>query len=298
MRINIYTSLNGVGLQRDYNILKQIFEAAGHTVDHSDWIHRKGYDGHRPGQASIAFHLEIPRFDLIGLAGKNIMIPNPEWFEQGWLNRLHLFDAVYAKTKDCERIFQQYHSNVIFTSFTSLDKYNPNVEKQKMFLHTAGKSSFKGTNELIRAYSQYDLPKCYMTTQQTQTGIKYLISTGYMQEEDFDVLLNACLINVCPSYYEGFGHCIFEAMSTGAVVITTDAAPMNEMKLDYMVKALPGNKHHLGVLNMPDVSDLKSRIELINMLDFDVLEFKGKQNRQKFLDNDRFFREKIISLLQ
>ena len=123
MKINIYTALNGVGLERDYNILKQIFEAAGHIVDYSDYPHRKGFDGHRPGRADIAYHLEIPRFDLIGMSGQNVMIPNPEWFETAWLSKLNQFNIIYAKTRDCERIFKNYN-NIVFTSFTSLDKYN------------------------------------------------------------------------------------------------------------------------------------------------------------------------------
>ena len=41
MRINIYTSLNGVGLEKDYMILKGIFESAGHTVGMADYFQRR-----------------------------------------------------------------------------------------------------------------------------------------------------------------------------------------------------------------------------------------------------------------
>lgn len=296
MRINIYTALNGVGLQRDYDILRNLFESAGHSVDYSDWKHRKGFDGHRPSRTDVAFHLEIPQFDHISLAPVNIMIPNPEWFETAWLSKLHLFNAVYAKTHDTERIFSQHHGKVVYTSFTSLDKYNPEITKDKVFCHIAGKSSFKGTSELIQAY-KHDLPICYMTTQQQQRTGGNLVATGYLTETDLDVLVNACLIHICPSYYEGFGHYIWEAMSCGAVVITTDAPPMNEIGLKFTVRTENGGRHHQGVLNRPNVGSLIEVIKTVESMGYDELISIGQNNRKKYLDNDAFFKERILSLL-
>ena len=295
MRINIYTSFNGVGLERDYNILKQIFEQAGHVVGFADWKQKH----QRPAHSDIAFHLEIPRYDLIGYAPKNIMIPNPEWFEQRWTNNLNRFQFIFAKTRDCERIFNKYHSNVIFTSFTSLDKFDERISKEKIFVHTAGKSAFKGTNELLQAYNKYDLPKCYMTSQSEYIGKGNIISTGYLSEHDFDVLLNACLIHVCPSYYEGFGHYMWEAMSTGAVVITTNNAPTNEFITDkrFLVEWKTENPHHLGQLRHPSPDDLKRVIQSVDDMPYDTLIAEGYKNRQKFLENDKEFKKTILNLI-
>jgi glycosyltransferase involved in cell wall biosynthesis len=301
MRINIYTSFNGVGLERDYNILKSIFESQGHIVDYADNLMDKtrAVDRHIPERGNIAFHLEIPRYELLTLCDKNIMIPNPEWFGNVWLGRLNNFQEVWAKTHDTERIFSRYHKNVIFTSFTSLDKFKPEISKEKMFIHTAGKSTFKGTEELLKAYDTYDLPKCFMTTQKGYQGRGNIIATGYLSEEKFDVLLNACLLHIMPSYYEGFGHAIWEAMACGCCVITTDAAPMNEFVQDkrFLVQSKVQGHWELGPLNKVIVADLMRVIKSVNEMSEHILIEEGKLNRQRFLDNDKFFREKVISLL-
>lgn len=305
MKINIYTSFNGVGLERDYNILKGIFEQAGHKVDFADWNNHKNFNPYRPSKADIAFHLEIPRFELMGLAEKNIMIPNPEWFYSNWIKDLKRFDQIFAKTHDCERIFKELHPNVIYTSFTSLDKFNPVIKKEKVFLHVAGQSLLKGTGELIEAYSRYDLPVCYMTSQTTFKGNGNLISTDYLKEcadpkeSDFDILLNACLIHICPSHYEGFGHYIFEAMSTGAAVITTNAPPMNEygFSSDYYVDCSPKGKHQIADTYYPHPAEIANTIRSLNDASLYALAAEGSENRKRFLENDKQFKKKILSLL-
>ena len=52
---------------------------------------------------------------------------------------------------------------------------------------------------------------------------------GYLDDAELRRLQNAHAFHVCPSEVEGFGHYLMEAMSVGAVVLATDAEPMNEL---------------------------------------------------------------------
>ena len=53
--------------------------------------------------------------------------------------------------------------------------------------------------------------------------------TSRLNAEDVSALQNSVPIHICTSECEGFGQIIAEAISVGAVVITTDTPPMNEL---------------------------------------------------------------------
>jgi glycosyltransferase involved in cell wall biosynthesis len=53
--------------------------------------------------------------------------------------------------------------------------------------------------------------------------------SGLLPAEKLNSLQSTCGIHVCPSETEGFGHYINEARGVGAIVVTTDCSPMNEL---------------------------------------------------------------------
>ncbi len=57
----------------------------------------------------------------------------------------------------------------------------------------------------------------------------YLLTPGWIAEEDLPLLYAAATVFVYPSYYEGFGLPILEAMACGTPVVTTNAASLPEL---------------------------------------------------------------------
>lgn len=55
------------------------------------------------------------------------------------------------------------------------------------------------------------------------------ISKGRLDVIAFDKLMADSAFFLCPSIMEGYGHYINQARASGAVVVTTDANPMNEL---------------------------------------------------------------------
>lgn len=111
-------------------------------------------------------------------------------------------------------------------------------------LYTGGSDTRKNLVRLIRAYQQ--LPKSeHQRTQLVFAGrmsldflheVKslrraddQLVFTDFIAEEDLVALYNLCECFVFPSWHEGFGLPVLEAMSCGAVVVAANAASVPEV---------------------------------------------------------------------
>ena len=295
MIINIYTSLNGVGLEQDANILKGILSK--HTCYILDYIKRQRCFTN----GDYALHLEIPRYDEIEKNRVNILIPNAEWFDPKWLSKIKMFDAVFCKTFHALEVFKRFHENCIYTGFTSNDLYDESIEKEKKLLHIEGKSMLKNTDCLISAYQlNKGLPPCYAISSRNTGKHNGLEFFERLQYNKLKVLLNACLIHICPSMYEGFGHYINEARSTGAVILTTDRPPMNEFITDkrFLVEGQRARVHNLVPLFKVNPIDLSNKIQAVFNMDFEELRQIGIENRKKYLQLDTFFKDKLLKFVK
>lgn len=295
MIINIYTSLNGVGLEQDANILKGILSK--HTCYILDYIKRQRCFTN----GDYALHLEIPRYDEIEKNRVNILIPNAEWFDPKWLPKIKQFDMVFCKTFHAVEVFKKFHPNCIYTGFTSNDLYDESIIKDKQLVHIEGKSMLKNTDNLISAYQlRPDLPKCFSLSSRHTGKFNNL---EFAERQPFDklkILLNACIIHLCPSMYEGFGHYINEARSTGAVILTTDRPPMKEFITDkrFLVEGQRARVHNLVPLFKVNPIDLSNKIQAVFNMDFEELRQIGIENRKKYLQLDTFFKDKLLKFVK
>jgi hypothetical protein len=299
MRISIVSKSNGVGLDRDYEIIKGILEELGHDVTFCDW------SGHTYIKSDLNIHLEMITPLFLSFARKNIVIPNPEWFPRDRAIHLNRIDKVLCKTHDTFNIFSKLTTRCVYTSFTSLDMYNENVKKKKQFIHVAGRSSYKNSVPIFNCFAaNKDLKMLHL--------LKYENSNAYFSKENIKLyserveetemigLMNESILHLCPSEYEGFGHYLNEAKSTGAVVITTNAAPMNEfINADngVLINSIHGQLHNMGQLKKINPMDLCEKIKATQKKPLSELIEMGKKSRQSYLENDKFFRDKFKEVI-
>lgn len=84
---------------------------------------------------------------------------------------------------------------------------------------------------------------------------------GYVSEEEKASLLQTCALLLWPSFYEGFGIPLLEAMASGAPIVTTDGSSMKEVVGDAAVLVDPNDHEAIAkaatqVLSSSDVSEL------------------------------------------
>jgi ABC-type nitrate/sulfonate/bicarbonate transport system ATPase subunit len=113
-------------------------------------------------------------------------------------------------------------------------------------------------------------------------------------------LQNACGIHLCPSRSEGWGHNIVEGLSCGAVVVTTDAPPMNEHvgpEFGLLVATARTEARHMGTNYFVAIDALEAAVERAIRMPHQQLAAMGSLARQRFLEIDREFRARVGALL-
>lgn len=93
---------------------------------------------------------------------------------------------------------------------------------------------------VIAGKKGWDYQKCYQKA--VELGLKdRVIFCDYVKDEDLPILYNFAEIFVYPSFYEGFGLPVLEAMSCGCAVITSKRSSLPEITAEAAVFAEPDN---------------------------------------------------------
>jgi len=239
----------------------------------------------------------------------NCFIPNPEYCKKADIDLLGNIDYILCKTFFTEKVFKELKLPTYYMGFTSEDRFDNSVsDKEETFFHLAGASPLKGTEVLVdiwlkhpewplltilqkaKRYKRKDLIKA--------DNIQYILE--YLEDDTLKRLQNTNYFHLCPSESEGYGHYIAEAMSCGAVTLTTDAPPMNEMVTDdrgVLVKYHLKKPKMLGMKYYVDETDLERKIMKMMHMGAEEKKTIHKKSRQWFIENDKNFRKRFAEFM-
>ena len=294
LRVNIIAWDSG-GLATDIDVLTQVLERAGCEVSFKGRQHRiprnRVHSLLMTGCVLIAQRWAIltrrPQFDVnffiesvfpeyLPTGRVNCLFVNQEWFRDENLAHLPRLDMLLCKTPSGVEAFHGLPVVCRDTGFTSPDKLIPGFVRSGPMrcLHISGQSAVKGTEAVIEAWSHHpEWPELTVIRRARRYGgeeapplsplpnVRY--ETAYVPETRLRELQNECEVHVIPSQAEGYGHVIGEAMSCGAVVVTTDAPPMNELVTTdrgALIRVARSEPMRRSMKSYVDVSDLEAKL--------------------------------------
>lgn len=174
-------------------------------------------------------------------------------------NSLDTADAIICISKSCQEDVDSYFpsfahkTRLVHNGFRDFSKIPPSREflKQlgvhnKFLLLIGTLNPRKNIDGAIRAYEKvaavYDLDLVIVgdlshTHLHQSNKNKRIYFTGYITDQELSALYRHASLLLFPSYYEGFGFPILEAMSVGLPVVTSNISSMPEISgypVDYL----------------------------------------------------------------
>jgi glycosyltransferase involved in cell wall biosynthesis len=298
VKIHLFCEANGKGLQKDRDVLLDAFTALNCDIK---WIDIKSHD--EVPYADINIFVQEINCHYLNYGKINWFIPNPEWYLQD-IKLLHSIDLILCRTKEVERIFSNLKQNTYFLGFTSPDHFEKKIKKKvNSYLHVAGSSEYKGTSAIKKAWLVNSKFPHLVILKQFDKKIKkknITLVNRFIPEKELLKLQNSSLVHLALSETEGFGHYIMEAMSVGAVVITTDAPPMNEFIEDprCLVPYYKKSSEKLATKYFVNAQDIEDNIRSLQRISLADLEKMGALNRKRYLDLTKKFNHNLKNLIE
>lgn len=324
IRVNLIARDNGFGLSRNLRLLHGALADAGcdvtisgirrgalhkalHPLKLRTGILARRLAGNSARRWDVNLMLERVRPEYLATARRNVLMPHPEWFDErdrAWLPRL---DRIFALTHHAVPIFERLGMQVDYTGFTSEDRLDRSVPRERAFFHLAGRSANKGTDTLLALWQRHpEWPT--LTALQSPRVTREVVSApnithrvDYIPDAELQRIQNAHRFHLCPSETEGFGHYLVEAMGVGAVVVTLDAPPMNEMispDRGALITPSRTGTQSLATTYFYDEAAMETVIERMRVTPDSELDGMGRAARTWFEGNDRAFKARIAAAVR
>ena len=192
--------------------------------------------GFSPSPNCVSLHLETIAYEKLFLNERHVLVPNQEWFDTSTMDLLQFMTSIWCKSRLAQNIFSELNLATEYIGFRS-DVENipvPQVKTRDYFFCRTGMSEFRGAINVIdvwRAHPEWPLLKIVIHPSRRPThcpvNVEYV--DIFPDIKDYYNLAASALFHIYLTEAEGFGHSIVEAMGYGAVVLLTNAPPMNEV---------------------------------------------------------------------
>lgn len=298
MRIAICSNLtNGIGLEREYRLLCEFLQSLAHNVfgvQYDAPLHDYAE------RADLMISLETVARHLLPIAPMHWWFPNPEWCTSDLLPVVDRhFQKIFTKTREAQRIFEPlFPERVFYVGFLVRDQFDATIFRKRQFLHVGGNGSLRNTQAVLDAWKWKHKGKGIDAQLTVVSRIAGLNLSDFppdvppvkffkeVSEEELKRLQNSCLYHLQPSATEGFGHSLRESVTCGAILLTTDAAPMNEVDAQYRVPSVGTGKFNMATTH--EVSAISIHAAVQDMLASEPTDYKPDAPNPVLEQNEYF----------
>lgn len=171
-----------------------------------------------------------------------------DYYKENTIHNFAVYDFLVCNTKRHYEVFNWHKQCYYMPWGVDISLYKPNLlttprdDNKLVFFHSMGMSDRKGTDILIHTFIKYAIykkqAKLVIHTQKTNALLEQ-----YRNENEYGIEIIEGTISAPGLYYlgdvyvyptklDGLGLTLYESLSCGLPVITTDDAPMNEVITD------------------------------------------------------------------
>jgi glycosyltransferase involved in cell wall biosynthesis len=188
------------------------------------------------------------------------------------------------KTHEAKITIVPNGAKAIFQRLTDDDKQKVKdryTDGKDFFLYTGAIHPRKNLLNLVKAFSVFKRKqksnwklvlagrlawkyKPFVKSLETYKYREDLILTSYLEEKELADLTASAYAMVYPSFWEGFGVPVLEAMQSGIPVITSDASAMKEIAGDAALYVKPEDQNDIADKMMRLYKDERLRSELVS----------------------------------
>lgn len=298
MKIHLISRDNGAGLTTDMNLLEEVLVEQGHEVLRVDWTSRS-----MPA-CDVGIFLELLQPALLKHMRHAVGIFNLEWFMTQWRRYINNMTQVWAKSEESLAVYRELNlgRKATLTGFLSRDLYDPRFVRTDKCLHLKGHSDLKNTPAVLEAWRRHPgLPELTIVSNNVVEDLPDNVRLlRHVPREQLVQLMNESYIHLCPSRSEGWGHYITEGLSAGAMVVTTNASPMNEqVRPQWGMLVEPTARHRRGMVHEYDVDPDSIAEAVFSAVAIGPAERERRSllARQHIADRNATFKKTIIQLL-
>ncbi|MBZ4655023.1 MAG: glycosyltransferase [Peptococcaceae bacterium] len=153
----------------------------------------------------------------------------------------------------------QYGITKPYVIYTGGDDYRKNL--QGIIQAFAKVNRFLEPKYQLVLVGDISKERLYHVAAKAELSKEDLIFTGYVSDEDLVKLYNCAELFIYPSFYEGLGLPVLEAMACGVPVLTSNTSSLNEISGNAAYKVNPGNLEEivqglLILLKQPNIRNL------------------------------------------